>query len=229
MQKTGWTNHSSFLVLSGLEKGFTLDLITSGQSTTIFLCIGPFLAWWLVTNKRTNHQVILEQACSWPVWEGSLLQFRKVWLPNLVYLLPRNRFGNFYSSPTRVFTTETQQEAVEAANALMGRHRHRQAQAPPCPMVSMLLVPAASLYTTTTIVHTPKLQTFQNTQCSSLPCDIDDAPQFRQDILWDIRWSQYFLNVPAYVPRRCDHCQLDLLGCQRWLLKLTPLLFRSIC
>ena len=98
-----------------------------------------------------------------------------------MYLLPRNRFGNFYSSPTRVFTTETQQEAVEAANALMGRHR--QAQAPPCPMVSMLLVPAASLYTTTTIVHTPKLQTFQNTQCSSLPCGIDDTRQFRQDFL----------------------------------------------
>ena len=26
MQKTGWTIHSSFLVLSGLEKGFTLDV-----------------------------------------------------------------------------------------------------------------------------------------------------------------------------------------------------------
>ena len=41
MQKTGWTNHSSFLVLSSLEKGFTLDVITRGQSTIIFLCIGP--------------------------------------------------------------------------------------------------------------------------------------------------------------------------------------------
>ena len=100
-----------------------------------------------------------------------------------MYLLPRNRFGNFYSSPTRVFTTETQQEAVEAANALMGRHRHRQAQAPPCPMVSMLLVPAASLYTTTTVEQTPQLQTSQNTQCSSLPCGIDDTRQFRQDFL----------------------------------------------
>ena len=162
------------------------------------------------------------RACGWKT-----PKFRKIWLPNLVYLLPRNRFGNFYSSPTRVFTTETQQEAVEAANGLMGRHR--QAQAPPCPMVSMLLVPAASLYTTTTIEQTPQLQTSQNAQCSSLPCDIDDAPQFRQDILRDIRWTQYFLNVPAYVPHRCDHCQLDLLGCQRWLLKSTPLLFRSIC
>ena len=26
------------------------------------------------TNERTNNQVILVQACSWPVWEGSLLQ-----------------------------------------------------------------------------------------------------------------------------------------------------------
>ena len=35
----------SFLVLSGLGKGFNLDVITRGQSTTTFLCIGPFSAW----------------------------------------------------------------------------------------------------------------------------------------------------------------------------------------
>ena len=51
MQKTGWTIHSFFLVLSGLKKSFTLDMITRGQSTTIFLCIGPFSAW-----SRTNKQ-----------------------------------------------------------------------------------------------------------------------------------------------------------------------------
>ena len=45
MQRTGWTVHSSFLVLCGLRKGFTLDVISRGQATTIFLCIGPFLAW----------------------------------------------------------------------------------------------------------------------------------------------------------------------------------------
>ena len=57
MQKTGWTIHSSFLVLSGLEKGFTLDVFTSrGQSTTISLCIGPLSAWWRQTNERTNKQ-----------------------------------------------------------------------------------------------------------------------------------------------------------------------------
>ena len=55
MQKTGWTIHSFFLVLSGLKKSFTLDVITRGQSTTIFLCIGPFSAWWR-TNKQTNEQ-----------------------------------------------------------------------------------------------------------------------------------------------------------------------------
>ena len=44
-----------FLMCSGLEKGFTLDVITRGQSTTIFLCIGPFSTWWQ-TNKRTNEQ-----------------------------------------------------------------------------------------------------------------------------------------------------------------------------
>ena len=68
MQKTGWTINSFFLVLSGLKKSFTLDVITRGQSTTIFLCIGPFYAWWQ-TNKRTNNQMILVQACSWPVWD----------------------------------------------------------------------------------------------------------------------------------------------------------------
>ena len=52
MQKTGWTIHSPFLVLFGLKKNFTLDVITRGQATTIFLCIGPFSAWWR-TTKRT--------------------------------------------------------------------------------------------------------------------------------------------------------------------------------
>ena len=45
LQKTCWTIHSSFLVLSVLEKGFTLDVITRGQSTTILLCNWPFSAW----------------------------------------------------------------------------------------------------------------------------------------------------------------------------------------
>ena len=80
MQKTGWTIHSFFLVLSDLKKIFTLNVITRGQSTTIFLCIGPFLASWR-TNEQSNNRVILEQACSWPVWEGSLLQ--KGWRFNL--------------------------------------------------------------------------------------------------------------------------------------------------
>ena len=53
--------------------GLVLDVITRGQSTTVFLCIGPFLAWWQ-PNEQTNNQVILVQACSWLVWEGSLLQ-----------------------------------------------------------------------------------------------------------------------------------------------------------
>ena len=55
------------------KKSFILDMITRGQSTTIFLCIGPFSAWSR-TNKQTNNRVILVQACPWPVWEGSLLQ-----------------------------------------------------------------------------------------------------------------------------------------------------------
>ena len=48
-------------------------LIIRTQSTAIFLCIQPFSAWSQTTNQP-NNQVILEQACFWPVWEGSLLQ-----------------------------------------------------------------------------------------------------------------------------------------------------------
>ena len=41
MQKAGWTSHSSFLALSGLEKGFTLDVITLalGGSQLPFSCV----------------------------------------------------------------------------------------------------------------------------------------------------------------------------------------------
>ena len=50
-----WLDHSFLsLVLSSLEKSFTLDVITRGQSTSIFLCIGPFSAWWR-TNERTTR------------------------------------------------------------------------------------------------------------------------------------------------------------------------------
>ena len=75
MQKTGWTNHFSFLVLSGLKKGFTLDVITRGQSTTIFLCIGLFSAWWQ-TNKQTYKRPTRWSQCKPALdqWEGSLLQ-----------------------------------------------------------------------------------------------------------------------------------------------------------
>ena len=50
-----WLDHSFlFPGLVGLKKSFTLDVITRGQSTSIFLCIGPFLAWWR-TNDRTTR------------------------------------------------------------------------------------------------------------------------------------------------------------------------------
>ena len=35
MQKTGWTNYPPFLAKCGLEKGFTLDVITMGQSIAV--------------------------------------------------------------------------------------------------------------------------------------------------------------------------------------------------
>ena len=55
---------------------WTLLLCTGlywAESLAIFLCIQPFSAWWQ-TNNQPNNQVILVQACSWPVWEGNLLQ-----------------------------------------------------------------------------------------------------------------------------------------------------------
>ena len=69
-----WLNHS--FLFPGLEKGFTLDVITRGRSSAIFLCIGPFLAWWQPNNRMT-----LVQACSWPVRSHSFANKKKcVWL-----------------------------------------------------------------------------------------------------------------------------------------------------
>ena len=59
MQKTGWTIHSPFLVLFGLKKNFTLDVITRGQATTIFLCIGPFSAWSRTTEQPGDPRASL--------------------------------------------------------------------------------------------------------------------------------------------------------------------------
>ena len=59
MQKTGWTIHSPFLVLFGLKKNFTLDVITRGQATTIFLCIGPFSAWSWTTEQPGDPRASL--------------------------------------------------------------------------------------------------------------------------------------------------------------------------
>ena len=93
MQKTGWTIHSFFLVLSDLKKIFTLDVITRGQSITIFLCIGPFLAWWQPSNQP-NNRVTLVQACSWPVrrqsfaiWSkcGSYILSQEFWRENRLW------------------------------------------------------------------------------------------------------------------------------------------------
>ena len=79
MQKAGLISHSSFLVLlPGLEKGFTLDVITREQLTTVFLSIGPFSAWWL-TNEHMTNQVILVQACSWPVRKKSFAKKNWEW------------------------------------------------------------------------------------------------------------------------------------------------------
>ena len=58
MQKTDWTIHPSS------PSYVVLDVTNRGTITTIFLYIGPFLAWW-----PTNNQMILVQALSWPGWK----------------------------------------------------------------------------------------------------------------------------------------------------------------
>ena len=64
MQKTGWAIHSSFSVLSGLERVSFWMWSLGGVNN-------HFPVYWaifgVVTNEQTNNQVILVQACSWPV------------------------------------------------------------------------------------------------------------------------------------------------------------------
>ena len=54
MEKTGWSFHSSFLVGSGLKKGFTLDVITKGGVNNYFPVYSAIFD--MVTNKGTNNQ-----------------------------------------------------------------------------------------------------------------------------------------------------------------------------
>ena len=56
-QKTGWTIHSSFPVLFGLEKGFILDVITRGGVNKHFPVYWAIFGF--VTNEQTNNLVIL--------------------------------------------------------------------------------------------------------------------------------------------------------------------------
>ena len=78
---TTWTRPSvnyakdwldQLLLFPGLEKDFTYGCGRWGQLTTILLSIAPFSAWW---RTITTNRLILVQACSWPVWKGSLLQY----------------------------------------------------------------------------------------------------------------------------------------------------------
>ena len=75
MQKTGLTINSFFLVLSGLKKSFTLDVMTRGTQQPSSCVLGHFRHGDEQSNNRTTNRVILEQASSWPMWEGSLLQY----------------------------------------------------------------------------------------------------------------------------------------------------------
>ena len=88
MQKTGWTNYSSFLVWKRVSP---MDVIAKGHSTTSFLCIWPFSARWH-PYKRRNDQTTGWFQCKPALdeWEGSLLgknfsQFLKTYL---IWIMP---------------------------------------------------------------------------------------------------------------------------------------------
>ena len=83
-----WLDHSFHV--PGLEKGFTLDVITRAQSTSISMCNGPFSACWHPT-EQTNNQVSLVQACSWPVRRKSFAIVRVSLSMFLVVTQPLNR------------------------------------------------------------------------------------------------------------------------------------------
>ena len=71
---------SFFLVLSGLEKGLFLDLITSGQSPAIFLCIGPFLIWWRASLLLTSEKAVFcEKSLKMTRNVGQLLGYSHFW------------------------------------------------------------------------------------------------------------------------------------------------------
>ena len=64
-QKTRLANYSSFHSWSGLEKSFTFSFGHFGAVNSYFpLYLAIF---GMVTPNRQNNQVILVQACSWPV------------------------------------------------------------------------------------------------------------------------------------------------------------------
>ena len=69
MQNTCLENYSSFLVRSRLEKGITHGCDLNGAVNNHFPVYKAIFG--MVTTKRTNNWVILEQACSWPVGRQS--------------------------------------------------------------------------------------------------------------------------------------------------------------
>ena len=70
MQKTEPTKYSSFLAWKRVSP---MDVVTRGRSTSIVLCIWPFLARWQ-TNQPTKGWSKCKPALD--QWAGSLLQYK---------------------------------------------------------------------------------------------------------------------------------------------------------
>ena len=68
-----WLDHSFlFPGLVWFEKRVLFWIWSLGGSQQPFFCV---LGHFRHGHEQTNNRVILVQACPWPVWEGSLLQF----------------------------------------------------------------------------------------------------------------------------------------------------------
>ena len=113
MQKTGWAIHSSFSVLSGLERVSFWMWSLGGVNN-------HFPVYWaifgVVTNEQTNNQVILVQACYWPVrrihsitrwlvmWKHRMTQliFSSLSIPKGGLLAVDHTLGSTLNNPARL-------------------------------------------------------------------------------------------------------------------------------
>ena len=84
MQKTGWTNYSSFLVMCGLEKGFHLRMWSLGGTQQPLSCVlchcwhGDKHMNTQPGNPRASLLLNTEEAVFYKRWRQEILQFMDI-------------------------------------------------------------------------------------------------------------------------------------------------------